>query len=211
MGSTQDVLQHGCVILVMKQEGIYDKFLEGFTQATQGLMKAAGGPFEEGVQHGPQVSQTQFDWVMGYISSGKLEGTKVHVGGEREGEQGYFIKPTVFVDAKPDMKIMQEEVFRPVCSIVKFKTEEEVMELANDMMYGPAANILTKNTGHAVRMANVLEAGSIFVNCASAPEIGLPFSLCGYKQSSLGREMGEAALYTYTQLKAVHVNIGQVL
>ncbi|KAF9445502.1 aldehyde dehydrogenase [Macrolepiota fuliginosa MF-IS2] len=191
------------------QEGIYDKFLEGFTQAAQGLTKAAGGPFEEGVQHGPQVSQTQFDRVMGYISSGKSDGAKVHVGGEREGEQGYFIKPTVFVDAKPDMKIMQEEIFGPVCSIVKFKTEEEVTEWANDTTYGLAANILTENNGRAVRMANALEAGSIFVNCASAPEIGLPFG--GYKQSGLGREMGEAALYTYTQLKAVHVNIGQVL
>ncbi|KAF9447328.1 NAD-dependent aldehyde dehydrogenase [Macrolepiota fuliginosa MF-IS2] len=193
---------------VYVQEGIYDKFLEGFTQAAQGLKKEVG-PFEEGVHYGPQVSRTHFDRVMGYISSGKSEGAKVHIGGEREGEQGYFIKPTVFVDAKPDMRIMQEEIFGPVCSIVKFKTEEEMTEWANNTTYGLAANVLTENIARGIRMANALEAGCISVNCASAPELGLPFG--GYKQSGLGREMGEAALHTYTQLKAVHVNIGQVL
>ncbi|KAJ3560611.1 hypothetical protein NP233_g10723 [Leucocoprinus birnbaumii] len=191
------------------QEGIYDKFLEGFTEHAKELTKSIGGPFDEGVQHGPQVSKVQYERVMGYISSGKSDGAKVHIGGERFGEQGYFIKPTIFVDAKPEMKIMQEEIFGPVCSIVKFHTEEEVTEWANDTTYGLAANVLTESSSRAIRMANNLEAGGIYVNCAQSVEVCVPFG--GYKQSGIGRELGEAALETYTQVKAVHINIGQVL
>jgi len=188
------------------QEGIYDKFLQGFTKVAQVLGDSTGNPFEEGTKHGPQVSKTQFERVMGYIDSGKTEGAKVHVGGERHGNQGYFIKPTIFVDAKPDMKIMKEEIFGPVCSVVKFKTEEEVTESANNTVYGLAANILTQNVSRAIRMANNLEAGMIYVNSTQNSERNVPFG--GYKQSGMGRENGEYALETYTQVKAVHINIG---
>ncbi|KAF5346485.1 hypothetical protein D9756_010093 [Leucocoprinus leucothites] len=191
------------------QEGIYDKFLEGFTAFTEELTSATGQPFEAGTRHGPQVSKGQFDRVMGYISSGKSEGAKVQIGGESFGQEGYFIKPTVFVDVKPSMKIMQEEIFGPVCAVVKFKTEEEVTEWANDTTFGLAANILTENSARAIRMANALEAGVIYVNNATAGDINVPFG--GYKQSGIGREMGEEALHAYTQVKAVHLNIGQVL
>ncbi|KAF9261037.1 aldehyde dehydrogenase [Marasmius fiardii PR-910] len=192
------------------QEGIYDQFLQEFTKAAESLAKATGAQFDEGVQHGPQISKTQFDRIMGYINSGKEEGALVHFGGVRHGEEGYFIKPTVFVDVRPDMKIMREEIFGPVCSLVKFKTEEaEVIEWANDTTYGLAANVLTENVGRAIRMASALEAGSIFVNCAEVTESGIPFG--GYKQSGLGRECGEYALEAYTQVKAVHINIGRKL
>jgi len=187
-------------------EGIYDQFLEGFTKIAEGLTQATGGPFDQGVQHGPQVSQTQFDRVMGYINSGKADGARVHTGGERYGDKGYFIKPTVFVDVKADMKIMREEIFGPVCSLVKFRTEEEVTEWANDTTYGLGASVLTENVSRAIRMANALEAGSIFVNCTQNAEISIPFG--GYKQSGIGRECGEYALDTYTQVKAVHINVG---
>ncbi|KAJ3566501.1 hypothetical protein NP233_g6965 [Leucocoprinus birnbaumii] len=157
----------------------------------------------------PQVSKTQFERIMSYISSGKSEGAKIHFGGERFGEQGYFIRPTIFVDVKPSMKIMREEIFGPVCCVVKFRTEEEVLGWANDTTYGLAANVLTENAARAIRMAHALEAGVIYVNHTIAGDINVPFG--GYKQSGLGREMGEEALATYTQVKAVHLNIGQVL
>ncbi|KAF5346532.1 hypothetical protein D9756_010089 [Leucocoprinus leucothites] len=191
------------------QEAVYDKFLKGFTAYAEDLTKATGPPFEQGSRHGPQISKIQFDRVMSFISSGKSEGAKIRIGGERYGEEGYFIKPTVFVDAKPSMKIMQEEIFGPVCSIVKFKTEEEVIEWANNTTYGLAANVLTENSARAIRMAHALEAGVIYVNNTISGEINVPFG--GYKQSGMGREMGEEALATYTQVKAVHINIGQVL
>jgi len=191
------------------QEGIYDQFLQGFSKAAEYLTNATGSPFEPSSQHGPQVSRTQFDRVMGYIESGKADGAKVHMGGERHGDQGYFIKPTIFVDVNPDMKIMREEIFGPVCAVVKFKTEEEVTEWANNTTYGLAANILTANSSRAIRMAHNLEAGSVFVNSGPTASIGVPFG--GYKQSGIGREAGEYALDTYTQVKAVHINIGQRL
>ncbi|KXN81421.1 Aldehyde dehydrogenase [Leucoagaricus sp. SymC.cos] len=193
------------------QEGIHDRFLEGISKHAESMANATGSPFNEGTLHGPQVSQTQYDRVMGYINSGKSEGAKIHIGGERHGEEGYFIKPTVIVDAQASMKIMREEIFGPVCSVVKFKTEEEVTEWANDTTYGLAANILTENSSRAIRMANALQAGSVFVNCTAtmAVEINVPFG--GYKQSGIGREFGQEALDTYTQTKAIHINIGQVL
>jgi aldehyde dehydrogenase (NAD+) len=109
---------------IFVQEGIYDKFLQEFTKIAQVLAENTGSPFNLDTQHGPQISQTQFDRVMGFINSGKQQGATVHIGGERHGTEGYFIKPTIFTNATPQMSIMQDEIFGPVCAVVKFKTEE---------------------------------------------------------------------------------------
>ncbi|KAF7760325.1 hypothetical protein Agabi119p4_11001 [Agaricus bisporus var. burnettii] len=191
------------------QERVYDKFVQGFKKRAEDLAAATGGPFEPGVQHGPQISSLQFERVMGYINSGKAEGAKVLIGGERHGDTGYFIKPTVFTDATADMKIIKEEIFGPVCSIVKFKTEEEVTEWANNTTYGLAAYVMTENVARAIRMASNIEAGTIWVNSGPVGDMGVPFG--GYKQSGMGRELGQYALDAYTQVKAVHINIGQRL
>jgi len=191
---------------IFVQEALYDEFLKQFTAVAQALGKATGDPFGVGTQHGPQVSQVQFDRVMGYIESGKAEGAKVQVGGQRHGSEGFFIQPTIFTDVKPNMKIMQEEIFGPVAAIIKFKTEEEVIELANDTVYGLACNVFSENGSRAIRVAHALEAGTAWVNCAQMGETSVPFG--GYKQSGIGRELGEYALDTYTQIKGVHINIG---
>ncbi|KAG6885011.1 hypothetical protein C0993_006536 [Termitomyces sp. T159_Od127] len=109
---------------IFVQEGIYDEFLAKFTEIAKNLAGATGDPFVVGTQHGPQVSQAQFDRVMSYIESGKQDGATVHTGGARHGEEGYFIQPTIFTNVKPEMKIMQEEIFGPVGVVGKFKTEE---------------------------------------------------------------------------------------
>lgn len=109
---------------IFVQEGIYDRFLQNFTKLAQQLTENTGSPFDPKTQHGPQISKTQFDRVMGFINSGKQEGAKVAIGGERHGSEGYFIKPTVFTDVNTRMSIMQDEIFGPVCSVIKFKTEE---------------------------------------------------------------------------------------
>jgi len=101
--------------------------------------------------------------VMGYIEAGKKAGATVHIGGERHGTEGYFVKPTIFTDTTPDMKIVQEEIFGPVAAIIKFKTEEEVIEKANDTQYGLACHIFTENVSRAIRVAHALEAGSAWV------------------------------------------------
>jgi len=194
---------------IFVQEGIYDQFLSTFTAIAAELGKKTGDPFKEGIEHGPQVSKVQFDRVMGYINSGKSAGATVHHGGERHGDEGFFIKPTIFTNVQPDMKIVQEEIFGPVAAVIKFKDEAEVVEMANNTTYGLAAHIFTENVSRAIRMAHAVEAGTTWVNCAQTVEAGVPFG--GYKQSGIGRELGQYALDTYTQVKAVHINIGQKL
>merc|ERR1712000_570999 len=115
---------------IFVQEGIYDKFLEAFKKRS--LQNKVGDPFESDTFQGPQVSQLQYDRIMGYIETGKKEGATVETGGERHGDKGYFIKPTIFSNVTPDMKIMQEEIFGPVCAIAKFKDEAEAIKLGND-------------------------------------------------------------------------------
>ncbi|KAJ7058876.1 aldehyde dehydrogenase [Mycena amicta] len=194
---------------IFVQDTIYDSFVSKYTAMVKALGTATGDPFAEDTKHGPQVSQTQFDRIMGYIKSGKSDGAKVHIGGERHGTEGFFIQPTIFTDVTPEMTIAKEEIFGPVVAIMKFKTEEEVIEKANETVYGLACYVYSDNVKRALRVAHALEAGSAFVNTAQATDPAIPFG--GYKQSGIGREHGEYALATYTQVKGVHVNLGVVL
>ncbi|KAL2106117.1 hypothetical protein VUR80DRAFT_7255 [Thermomyces stellatus] len=187
------------------QEGIYDKFLEAFKK--RATSNVVGDPFDEKTFQGPQISQVQYDRIMGYIKSGKEDGAKVEVGGERHGDKGYFIQPTIFSDVKPDMKIMREEIFGPVCAIAKFKDESEVLAHANDSTYGLAAAVHTKDVKTAIRVSNALSAGTVWVNCYNVLHHQQPFG--GYKESGIGRELGEAALANYTQTKSVCINLAQ--
>ncbi|KAJ7150513.1 aldehyde dehydrogenase [Mycena crocata] len=191
---------------IFVQEGIYPQFMEKFTAMVRGLGNATGDPFASSTRHGPQVSQLQFDRIMGYIESGKSEGATVHIGGERHGTEGYFIQPTVFTDVTPEMKIVKEEIFGPVAAILKFKTEEEVIEAANATTYGLSCCVFSENISRALRVAHALENGSAFINSAQLIDSAVPFG--GYKQSGIGREHGEYALATYTQVKGVHINLG---
>ncbi|KAG6876991.1 hypothetical protein C0992_011139 [Termitomyces sp. T32_za158] len=177
---------------IFVQEGIYEEFLTKFTAITKNFAAATGDPFGIGTQHGPQISQVQFDRVMSYIESGKQDGATVHTGGTRHGDKGYFIEPTIFTDVKPEMKIFQEEIFGPVGVVTKFKTEEEVIEAANNTTYGLGCHIFSQNISRALRVAHSLEAGSAWVNCAQSVDKAVPFG--GYKQSGIGRELGEYAL-----------------
>lgn len=148
---------------IFVQEGIYDKFVEAFRKRAQ--ENKVGDPFAEDTFQGPQISQLQYDRIMGYIKAGKEEGAVVEAGGERHGDKGYFIQPTVFSGVTPKMKIAQEEIFGPVCTLAKFSTEEEVIELAHDTTYGLAAAVHTQNLSTAIRVSNALKAGTVWVNC----------------------------------------------
>lgn len=189
---------------IFVQEGIYDEFLKKFTEKAKQIK--LGDPFGEGTDQGPQVSQIQFDRIMGYIDSGKADGATVHLGGNRHGNEGYFINPTIFTDTKPDMKIVKEEIFGPVGVIIKFKDPQEVIKQANDTTYGLAASVFSKNINRALETAHRLQAGTAWVNCANQLHANVPFG--GFKQSGIGRELGEYALANYTNVKAVHVNLG---
>ncbi|KAJ7478692.1 aldehyde dehydrogenase [Mycena galericulata] len=189
---------------IFVQAGIYDEFLRKFTEKTKNI--SVGDPFAPGVDQGPQVSQLQYDRIMGYIDSGKEEGATVHIGGERHGTEGYFIQPTIFTDVKPEMKIVKEEIFGPVGVVIKFTDEEDVIRQANDTVYGLAAAVFSQNINRALETAHKLQAGTAWVNCVNQLHANVPFG--GFKQSGIGRELGEYALHNYTNVKAVHVNLG---
>ncbi|KAI6032739.1 aldehyde dehydrogenase [Pisolithus orientalis] len=188
---------------IFVQEGVYDEFLKRFTEKSRSIK--VGDPFAPDTFQGPQVSQIQYDRIMGYIDSGKKEGAKVHIGGERHGSDGYYIQPTIFTDSNPDMRIVQEEIFGPVSVVIKFKDEEDVVRQANDTLYGLAAAVFTKDMSRAITTAHKLKAGTLWVNCYNQLNSNVPFG--GFKQSGMGRECGEYALNNYTEVKAVHVNL----
>merc|ERR1712000_580814 len=188
------------------QSGIYDKFIEAFRART--AKNVVGDPFKQDTFQGPQVSKLQFDRIMSYIQSGKA-GAKVEHGGERHGDEGYFIQPTIFSNVSPDMKIMQEEIFGPVCTISKFETEDEVIKACNETTYGLAAAVHTQDLNTALRVANSLKAGTVWVNNYNMPSYQVPFG--GFKESGLGRELGKYALSNYTQVKSVRVRLGGAL
>jgi aldehyde dehydrogenase (NAD+) len=189
------------------QEEIYDKFIAAFKARAQ--KNVVGDPFAADTFQGPQVSQLQFDRIMNYIDIGKKEGATVETGGERHGKEGYFIQPTIFSNVTADMQIMQEEIFGPVVSISKFKDEEEVIRHANNSIYGLAAAVHTKDLNTAINVSNALKAGTVWVNTYNTLHHQLPFG--GYKESGIGRELGEAALANYTQTKTVSINLGGAL
>ncbi|KAL4268953.1 Aldehyde dehydrogenase [Pleurotus pulmonarius] len=187
---------------IFVQEGIYDEFLERFTARTKSTV--IGDPFTKGVAQGPLVSKPHFDRVMGYINSGIEQGATVHYSGEEKKSDGYFIQPTIFTDTTPDMKIVQEEIFGPVVVIIKFKDEDDVVRQANETVYGLAAVVFSQNITRALETTHRLKAGTVWVNCANQLHVNVPFG--GYKQSGIGRELGEYALHNYTNVKSVQVN-----
>ncbi|KAJ7148567.1 aldehyde dehydrogenase domain-containing protein, partial [Mycena crocata] len=186
---------------------VLGEFLEKFTEVSKAIR--IGDPFGDSVDQGPMSSQAQFDRIMGYIASGKEQGATVHTGGERLGAEGYYIMPTVFTDIKPEMKIVKEEIFGPVGVVIKFEDGDGEGADATATVYGLAAGVFTQNIDRAIRMAHRLQAGSAWVNCYHQVSPGVtigPFG--GYKQSGNGRELGEQGVLNYTNVKAVHVNLG---
>ncbi len=185
------------------EEKCYDEFVE--KSAARARKRTVGDPFDAKTEQGPQVDQDQFDKVMAYIDSGKKQGAKLMAGGSRVGDHGYFIQPTVFADVKDDMKIAQEEIFGPVMSIIKFRGIDEVVDRANKTMYGLAAAVWTRDIGKAHHIAHNVRAGTVWVNCYDVFDAAAPFG--GFKQSGIGRELGEYGLQNYTEIKTVTVKL----
>ena len=181
----------------------YDEFVE--RSIARAKRRTVGDPMDPGTEQGPQVDDVQFEKVMGYIESGKRDGAKLAHGGNRVGSRGYFIEPTVFVDVKDDMQIAREEIFGPVMSIIKFDDLNDVVRRANRTTYGLAAAVWTRDIGKAHAIANRVRAGTVWVNCYDVFDPGAPFG--GFKQSGIGRELGEYGLQQYTELKTVTVKL----
>jgi aldehyde dehydrogenase (NAD+) len=185
------------------EEKCYDEFVE--KSVARAKKRTVGDPFDKNTEQGPQVDSDQFNKVMSYIEAGKQEKATLRTGGKRVGDKGYFIEPTVFADVKDDMKIAQEEIFGPVMSILKFKGMDEVVERANKTMYGLAAAVWTRDITKAHAIADGVRAGTVWVNCFDVFDAGAPFG--GFKQSGLGRELGEYGLANYTEVKTVTIKL----
>jgi aldehyde dehydrogenase (NAD+) len=184
---------------VFVEEKIYDQFVE--KSGVRAKNRTVGDPFDPKTEQGPQVDHAQFEKVMGYIGCGRSEGAKLVCGGERVGDKGYFIQPTVFADVNDDMKIAKEEIFGPVMSIIPFKSVDEVVSRANRTEYGLAAAVWTRDIKKAHAITDSVRAGTVWVNCYNVLDPRSPFG--GFKQSGIGRELGEYGLQQYTEVKSV--------
>jgi aldehyde dehydrogenase (NAD+) len=188
---------------VFVEDKIYDEFVQRSTDRAK--RRTVGNPLDKSTEQGPQVDNDQFNKVMSYIQAGKQEGAKLMCGGERVGDRGYFVAPTVFADVKDEMKIAEEEIFGPVMSVLKFRDMDELVERANKTMYGLAAAVWTRDITKAHHIANNVRAGTVWVNCYDVFDAAAPFG--GFKQSGIGRELGEYGLQQYSEIKTVTVKL----
>jgi phenylacetaldehyde dehydrogenase len=181
------------------EQAVYEQVIDGISAEAKKIRVGPG--MDPKTQLGPLVSDEQFKRVTGYIDAGFKEGAKAATGGKQVGERGYFVEPTVLVDTKASMKVVQEEIFGPVVTAMPFKDIDSLVPMANDSAYGLAAGIWTRDIAKAHQVAEELRAGTVWINCYNIFDAALPFG--GYKQSGWGREMGEEALRLYTETKAV--------
>lgn len=202
---------------IFVHESLSTQFLSKFNTIVKEVSKI-GDPFAEATFQGPQVTKAQYERVLNYIETGKREGATLVTGGEPHkdvgggsggGGKGFFIAPTIFTDVTPQMTISREEVFGPFVTISTFKTEDEAIARANDTTYGLGAAVFTKDIARAHRVARRIEAGMVWINSSNDSDYRIPFG--GVKQSGIGRELGDSGMAAYTNIKAVHVNLGTVL
>ncbi len=193
---------------LLVQDGIYDEFVNELVEFAR--TARMGNPMEKDTQVGPVTTPPQYEKILKYIEIAKDEGAKVLLGGgpvkgrEECGESPWFVEPTIFGEVTNRMRIAQEEVFGPVLSIIRFKTDEEAVEIANDIAFGLAAGIWTQSIKRAIRISKEIRAGTVWVNTYRAVSFLSPFG--GYKKSGIGRENGIEAIREYMQTKSVWIS-----
>ena len=190
---------------LLLHEDIHDKFLDELVSRAEKLK--LGDPLDKSTTMGSQISAAQLDRILGYIRAGKEEGARLLCGGERDTEgakaKGFYVRPTIFSEVKPQMKIAQEEIFGPVLAAMRFRDVEEAVEIANATIYGLVSAVWTRDIQLAHRIANDIKAGVVWINTYNGFDSATPFG--GYKQSGFGRDLGAYALEQYTNVKSVWV------
>ncbi len=192
---------------VFVQEEIYDKFLAECVAAFNKVK--VGLPWEQDTQMGAIVNAEQLEKILAYVEVGKKEGARLACGGLRITDrglgQGYFMQPTILADVTNKMRVAQEEIFGPVVAFIKFKTEAEVIAMANDSDYGLGGAVWTKDINRALRVANGVETGRMWVNNYNNLPAHSPFG--GYKKSGIGRETHKMILEHLTQKKNIFISL----
>jgi len=192
---------------VFVDASIEEEFLKRLKARTQKLK--LGDPLEPDTQVGPLISKEHMEVVLSYMEAGNESGARLICGGERASDGqlagGAYVQPTIFAGCDDDMKIVREEIFGPVMSVLTFDDEADVVRRANDTEYGLAAGVFTRDLARAHRVAGELQAGVVWINNYNVTPIEMPFG--GVKGSGLGRENGHAAIEFYTQRKSVYVEL----
>jgi aldehyde dehydrogenase (NAD+) len=191
---------------LLVQDTIHDAFVERLIGITQGAR--AGDPSKPDTQIGPIATRPQFEKVLRYIDIAREDGARCVAGGQALSGPGYgagqFVEPTIFADVTNDMRIAQEEVFGPVLAVIKFRDEEDAIRIANDIRFGLAAGVWTKDLRRAMLMSQRLKAGTVWVNNYRSTSFTTPFG--GFRDSGVGREGGVEAVKTFMEAKSVWVS-----
>jgi betaine-aldehyde dehydrogenase len=189
---------------VLVHQTIYDRFSRAVVEGFRAV--AVGDPLDDATEMGPLVTAAHRQRVLQYIDAGTSEGATLATGGTCPAGAGTYLEPAVFLDAKPEMTIVREEIFGPVVAVMPFRDEAEAVALANDSMYGLSGSIWTRDIGRALRVARAVQTGNLSINSGSSVHLEAPFG--GVKKSGLGRELGLAALDHYSEWKTIYIDVG---
>lgn len=192
---------------LLLEESIHDRFVEVLVERAKKIKVGPG--LKKGTEMGPLISKQHMEKVLDYIRIGIEEGAVLACGGKRittpELSRGFFVEPTIFINTKEDMRIVQEEIFGPVLAVQKFRDEEEAVRLANNTVYGLAGGVFTKDGAKALRVVKRLRAGITWINSYHPTYNEAPWG--GYKQSGMGRELGTFGYEAYTEVKQININL----
>uniref|UniRef100_A0A831TDE9 5-carboxymethyl-2-hydroxymuconate semialdehyde dehydrogenase n=1 Tax=Thermorudis peleae TaxID=1382356 RepID=A0A831TDE9_9BACT len=194
---------------LLLERSIYDDFVARLIERVRAIR--VGDPLDPATEVGPLIHTRHLERVMGYLEVGQREGARLAAGGRRPDDpalaRGNYLLPTLFVDARPEMRIAQEEIFGPVLTVIPFADEEEALRIANGVRYGLAAYLWTSDVTRATRLAPAIESGMIWVNSQNVRDLRTPFG--GMKESGIGREGGHYSFEFYTEVKTIHVALGR--